>query len=293
MIKVTSCGVALSVEILIVVSALLFTFTSPCACPTALGMSKDDDIDTNRPSFMASPLVVPKGSVQLENGILHQHFQHGVNYFDISETEVRVGLTPKTEFQMFVPNFVLLRKAGTSMTTLSTNGAVNVDSTPSTTQTGVSDLQDIGLKRQFGPYFKDLNVAVIGAVTVPTGDRFVTGPGTQPVLRVPFTKGLTKNWSFCGMQSILLLNSGSDVQYQNFVMLNRAFGARTSAFIEYGGFYTHHQGPLNIFHSGAVRKLNKNNQIDIQFGFGMNRAAPAAFVGAGYSCRFDRLPLLN
>jgi hypothetical protein len=259
-------------------------------------MSKDDDIDTNRPSFMDSPLVVPKGSVQLENGALYQHFQHGVNYFDISETEVRIGLTPKTEFQMFVPNFVLLHSPGASMTTVSNSSLsalTTVNSAPSNTLTGISDLQEIGLKRQVGTHFKDLNVAVIGGVTVPTGNKFVSGTGTQPVLRVPFTKALTKNWSFCGMQSILVLNSGSDVQYQNFVMLNRAFGARTSAFVEYGGFYTHHQGPLNIFHSGAVRKLNKNNQIDIQFGFGMNKAAPAAFVGAGYSCRFDRLPLLN
>ena len=73
-------------------------------------------------------------------------------------------------------------------------------------------------------------------------------------------------------------------------VLNRSIGTRSSVFAEYAGFYTHHLAPLNIAHFGAVRKLNKNNQIDIQFGFGMNKAAPAAFVGAGYSFRFDRLP---
>jgi len=83
------------------------------------------------------------------------------------------------------------------------------------------------------------------------------------------------------------------VQWQNFWMLNRAFGARTSVFIEYAGFFTHHSTPSNIIHFGAVRKLNKNMQVDIQFGFGLNQTAPAAFVGTGYSFRLDRLPLIE
>src|SRR5271155_1934501 len=33
-------------------------------------MDQTDDIDTNRPSFMDSPLVVPKGRLQPENGAL-------------------------------------------------------------------------------------------------------------------------------------------------------------------------------------------------------------------------------
>ena len=63
--------------------------------------------------------------------------------------------------------------------------------------------------------------------------------------------------------------------------------------MEYAGFYTQDVRPINFMHFGAVRKLNKNNQVDIHFGFGLNKTAPSAFVGAGYSFRLDRLPLIE
>jgi Putative MetA-pathway of phenol degradation len=264
------------------------------ASSQAWALESTEDIDTNRPSFMDSPLVVPKGSLQLENGTLYQHFQHGLTYYDIPETEVRLGLTKKTEFQMFVPNWVLLHSVGSSTVNLSNinPSLAAIQTTPSSTRQGVSDLNEIGIKHQLPTLFKDLTVSVIGGVTVPTGRNFISGTGVQPVIRAPWGKALPKNWSINGMQSILVVNSGSDVQWQNFWLLNKTFGTRTSVFIEYAGFYTHGAAPSNIIHFGVVRKLNRHNQIDTHFGFGLNQAAPAAFVGVGYSFRFDGLPLL-
>src|SRR5271163_3222427 len=79
-------------------------------------MDQTDDIDTNRPSFMDSPLVVPKGSLQLENGALFQHFQHGLSTYDMPETELRVGLLKSTEFQVFVPNYTLFHRQSSAAT---------------------------------------------------------------------------------------------------------------------------------------------------------------------------------
>jgi hypothetical protein len=120
----------------------------------------------------------------------------------------------------------------------------------------------------------------------------ISGGGVQPVVRMPWTKGVTKNWSIGGMQSLILID-GRDMQWQNFCLASRAIGKRTSIFLEYAGFYTQQAAPSNIAHFGVVRKVNKNNQVDLQCGFGMNQAAPAAFVGVGYSFRFDRLPLVS
>jgi Putative MetA-pathway of phenol degradation len=272
---------------ILILSLFLALFCSP-----AHALTKDDDIDTNRPSFMDSPLVVPKFSLQLENGTLYQHFQHGVNYWDASETEVRFGLTDRTEFQMFVPNFVLLHSAGfsTAALTNSNPAAVEIQTTPSQTQAGVSDLTEIGIKRQIGPFFKDLNVSIIAGVSPPTGARFISGSGTQPVFRMPWTKQLSKNWQIGGMQSYVLLNSGSGSQYQNFNMIGRSFGSRTFVFTEYAGFYTRHAAPTNIAHFGVVRKVSRNTQIDTHFGFGLNKSSPVAFIGVGYSYRFDKYP---
>ena len=159
--------------LLLVVLTLLTWLVAP---NLALALSKDDDIDTNRPSFMDSPLVVPKGSLQVENGTLYQHFQHGVNYYDLSETELRLGITQRTEFQMFVPQWVMFYTQPSSINSPSfTDAGANVLSTSSSTfQNGVSDITEPGIKHQFGPFFKDLNVSFIGGVTVPTGRRLIS-----------------------------------------------------------------------------------------------------------------------
>jgi hypothetical protein len=255
-------------------------------------LSKDDDIDTNRPSFTDSALVVPKGSLQFENGTTYQHFQHGITNYDIPETEVRLGLTNSTEFQMFVPNWVLLNSPGASTIGLTntkpTSSSVSV---PAGTTSGVADLTEIGIKHQVRPLFKNLTLSAIVGVNAPTGTKPIAQPGAQPVIRTPWSYALNKNWSACGMQSILVVNDWRDVQWQNFWLLCRTFGARTTVFIEYAGFYTHQASPSNIMHFGVVRKLNKNNQVDLHFGFGLDKTAPAAFVGAGYSFRLDRLPI--
>jgi hypothetical protein len=261
---------------------LLLLLSLILALRQAQAMEKTDDIDTNRPSFMNSPLVVPKGSLQFENGGLYQHFDHGLNTYDLPEAEMRLGLTKSIEFQAFVPNYNLYHQQSSAVT-----------DTPDSNRAGVADLQDLGLKIQLPSKIKDLNVAIIGAITIPTGRRLFSNAGVEPAVRVPWGKSLSKNWSIMGQQSILVVDAGRDVEWQNFWMLNRAIGTRSSVFAEYGGFYTKHTIWANIAHFGAVRKLNKNNQIDMQFGFGLNRAAPAAFIGVGYSFRLDRLPVID
>ncbi len=250
--------------------------------PAAFALEKTDDIDTNRPSFMDSPLVVPKGSAQFENGVLCQHFQHGQTTVDLPETEVRLGVTKNVEFQAFVPNYELFHQQSSART-----GQISAD------RDGVSDIQEAGCKFQLPTRFKTINVALIGGVTIPTGRSLISSKGVEPVLRMPWTKQLSKNWSAGGMQSLLIVDAGRDAQWQNFWMISRAFGSRTSVFAEYGGFYTHHNVWTNIAHFGAVRKLNKDSQIDMQWGIGMNNSAPAAFVGAGYSFCLDNLPLID
>jgi hypothetical protein len=245
-------------------------------------LEKTDDIDTNRPSFMDSPLVVPKGSAQFENGVLYQHFQHGQTTVDMPETEVRLGVTKNVEFQAFVPDYELFHQQSSART-----NQISAD------RDGVSDIQEAGFKVQLPSRFKTVNVALIGGVTIPTGRSLISSKGVEPVLRMPWTKQLSKNWSAGGMQSLLVVDAGRDTQWQNFWLISRAIGSRTSLFAEYAGFYTHHNVWTNIAHFGAVRKLNKNSQIDMQWGTGMNRSAPAAFVGAGYSFRLDNLPLID
>lgn len=232
-------------------------------------MEKTDDIDTNRPSFMFSPLVLPRGSIQVENGTVYQHIPHGVTYFDIPETQVRVGWSRRAEFQMFVPMFVLIDRSDRQL-----NAA--------------SNLNEVGIKYQL-PAIKKFQPTVIAALNIPTGNRVILGPGVQPVFRAPWGYPIGK-WSIMGMQSLLVLNSGRDVQYQPDFMLVRSITPRLNAFVEYLGVFTHHARGVSLIHFGSTWKVARHHQLDVHWGFGLNRTAPAAFVGAGYSYRFDWLP---
>lgn len=233
-------------------------------------LTAEDPIDTNRPSFMDSPLVVPQGSLQAENGTLFQGFQHKVWQYDVPETEVRVGLLKNTELQLFVPADYLRH-------------------VPGLTKSYTSDLTEVGIKSHWESKSSKYNIAFIGAVTPPTGSKVISGSGVEGTFRIPWTVAINNNWSIMGMQSLLILNHAKNVQWQPDFMLGRNIGSKTSVFIEYGGFYTTKTLPQSIIHFGAVYKVTPRQQVDVHFGFGMNQAAPSAFVGTGYSVRLDWL----
>lgn len=92
-----------------------------------------------------------------------------------------------------------------------------------------------------------------------------------------------------GMQSLLVINHAQSLQYQPTFMVERCIGQKVNLFTEYAGFFTQGFPPINIAHFGAEYKITRHNQVDMHFGFGMNKAAPAAFIGGGYSYRFDGL----
>jgi len=242
----------------------------PLSGRAALAMDTSQEIDTNRPSFMFSPLAVPRGSVQLESGTLYTGLRHGQWAYDIPETQVRVGLLKKTELQFFVPTFFLSR------------GATSY-------QYRLSDLAEIGLKQQI-PVGSKLNLAVIASVSPPTGSASLAGGGgTIPVIRLPAAYALNDKWSICGMQSVAVLNRGRDTVYQPDFLVCRSFGKEVGVFAEYAGTFTKHHNPINLIHFGATYNISHCQQIDGHFGFGLNESSPSAFVGGGYSVRFDQL----
>lgn len=236
----------------------------------AQALEASEDIDTNRPSFMFSPIVVPKGSLQVESGALFQKFRHGNWYVDAPETQLRLGITKTTELQVFVPQWVMV------------NSAPN-------TLSGGTDIQELGIKQQLRRNPGRFNASAVAGITLPTGNQNLSGQGVQAAFRLPYGLALDSKWSLCGMQSVVLVNGARNVSWQPDVLVCRTLGKRAVGFIEYAGFFTHKVPQINIIHFGTVYKTTKNQQIDAHCGFGMNETAPAYFFGAGYSFRFDHL----
>ena len=93
------------VSLLLGCAVLLTTFAGtrpPCnadQCPTTT-----DEIATDRPDVTNSSLVVPRGSLQAENGV-DWTVRHDANALDGTNTRLRFGVVHCTELLIDLPNY--------------------------------------------------------------------------------------------------------------------------------------------------------------------------------------------
>src|SRR5215472_7817642 len=227
------------------------------------------EIVTDRPDVTESSVVVPKGSLQFENGVTWT-IDHGDQSVDFSETLVRFGLSTRTELRLVIPNYLEdITGAGSS---------------------GFSDIA-VGLKQQLGPLRGGFDVSVIAALSLPTGAKGISSHGFDPFIKFPWSKNLVKGWSLGGMQSFFWNTEGArrNLVWQATVMAEKEISEPWSVFAEYAGDFAQHGGSEEIAHFGTAYRLTPRQQIDCHFGFGVSSAAPEHFVAIGYSVRLDGL----
>jgi hypothetical protein len=130
------------------------------------------EIVTDRPDITESSIVVPKTSLQLENGLTWTAV-HGSEELDGSETLMRLGVLTRTEFRFVLPNYItgIGGREGSS---------------------GFGDA-GVGIKQQLGPLGK-VDLSVIAAVSVPTGAAGISTHGFDPFLKFPWSRELTRSW---------------------------------------------------------------------------------------------------
>jgi hypothetical protein len=143
--------------------------------------AKASEITTDRPDVTEASTVVPVGSLQIENG-LTWNSDRGRRILDLSETLVRIGVSRSTELRVGAPDY-LDGLSGRHLTS------------------GFADVS-VGLKQQLGPLPGKFDLAVIVALTAPTGQRGITSGGFDPFIKFPWSKELTGAWSIGGMQSL-------------------------------------------------------------------------------------------
>jgi hypothetical protein len=122
-------------------------------------------IATDRPAVANSSVVVPVGSVQLENGFLETRSQ-GQSIVDEPETEVHFGVASRTELRFTLPDY---------FHNLSSTGDLG---------SGFGDFA-FGVKEQLGPTLGGFDVSAILFLSVPTGAHTVSSGGYDPGLQVP------------------------------------------------------------------------------------------------------------
>lgn len=230
---------------------------------------RDSEIVTDRPDVTESSIVVPKGSLQLENGLTWTT-DHGSQSFDGSQSLLRFGLFTRTEFRIVVPDYL---------------GGIT-----GTNATGFGDLA-LGMKQQIGPLPGGIDLSVIVALSLPTGASRVSSHGYDPFIKFPWSKDLRTGWSIGGMQSLFWNTDGQrrNGDWEPTFYIEKAITKPWDAFAEYAGDFSQRGGPSEIAHFGTAYRIAPRQQVDFHFGFGISRVAPTRFFAVGYSIRIDKL----
>jgi hypothetical protein len=232
------------------------------------GQSQPDSdvpIATDRPAIAASSIVVPKDTLQAENGFLVTN-NLGQPSFDGPETSVRFGVAGHTELRFSAPDYY--------------HGSGS----------GSGDIA-IGMKQQLGPIPGGFDVSVIVFLSIPTGAEALTSHGYDPGLQLPWSRKLSANWSAAGQFALYWPTQpdSRNLTGESTFLLDRQLTQPLDAFIEYAGDFPQRGGPRHLLHFGAAYKIAPRHQLDIHYGVGLSSAAADRFIGIGYSFRFQAL----
>ena len=226
-------------------------------------------IVTDRPDVTESSIVVPKGSLQFENGITWTT-NHSNQSVDFSETLVRFGISTRMELRVVIPNYF-----------------------KDVTGTNASGFDDIavGVKQQLGPLWGHFDLAVIAALGLPSGADRISSHGYDPFIKLPWSKDLAKGWLLGGMQSLFWNTTAGrrNLVWEPTFMVEKEISGPWSVFAEYAGDFARQGSSKQITHFGTTYRITPKQQIDFHLGFGVSPAEPQHFLAVGYSIRLDRV----
>jgi len=249
--------------------ALLFTAGAPALalageCPTSAS-----EIATDRPDVTNSSLVIPTGSLQMENGI--NTTRRGLDKtFDGTNSRLRLGIANCLEILVDIPSYV---------------GRLKGDA-----DSGFGNVAP-AIKWQFASLPEPWNLSVTAGAGLPTGSPKIAGPGLQPYLQFPWSYEIGGGWGTSGMVTTFFFpaDPANKQTTEATFVLEKKVSERASLFVEYVGDYASHGGSVQLFNTGGGYLLTRTQTIDFHVAFGLNRNSPNYIVGLGYSFRFDDL----
>ena len=244
-------------------------------CAAAMAAEEGDcgnsqtDIATDRPDVTNSSLVVPRGSLQLENGI-NWTTRQSATVIDGSNSRLRVGVAPCIEVLFDLPDYFH-----------SLHGRATA---------GYSDFSP-AIKRQLGHLPGDIELSATVGVEIPTGTARIAGSGYGAYVQFPWSKEIGGGWGLSGMFTAFLLpgEPASNPTLEPKFAIERQVGSRADFFVEYVADHPRRGAASQLFDSGGAFRITPTQQVDFRAGVGLNRAAPDYLFGLGYSFRFDNV----
>ena len=229
-------------------------------------------INTDRPTFTPSVQTIPEGSLQIENGITWNRNSNG-NTVVYPETELRLGLTPENELQVFVPS------------------AATIFQHPNQPYTGIGDGR-IGFKHAFtNPMPYSLKASINGLLSIPMGNSVVSSAGVDPSLGVILAREFTPRFTMTHQTAFGLDTSQTKGKFSINPSLVAAYAItpQLSGFCEYAAFIPIGNTTSHIVDAGVQYIFKQHHAVDARTGVGLFSGEGGAFAGVGYSYRIDGL----
>ncbi len=236
---------------------------------------------TDRPDQTESTAVVSPGSVQLEVGWTLAQSSEGsvrVRSHSVPQSLARIGIVRRLEARVGFAGWMRFAARAARVTSSSS---------------GVGDL-DVGFKYRvtagegLGP-----EVALLGTVTVPTGEDGFGGERVDPLVRIAFSSMLSERVSLgSNVGASWTSTAGAKgtetmVDFLYTLVLGLGISERVGAFAESFGTLAL-EGTGDSRHSldgGFTFQVLDDLQLDVSGGIGINAAAEDWFVGVGLSVR--------
>tara|TARA_B110000046_G_scaffold57595_2_gene64318 strand:+ start:3274 stop:4074 length:801 start_codon:yes stop_codon:yes gene_type:complete len=238
----------------------------------------DNKIITDRPNQTESPNTVPKGTIQIESGLLFER------------SEITSGLSqhrnafPTNLFRIGIAKKLELRVI---------NELVSYNTINNSTQeeigkvTGTENLQ-IGLKYQITNDDAAIVVGLMLEGRVPTGSRGISNRLYGVVSRLSLAYNLPENKSLganLGYNNVNLdFNDEGLVRYgQGNLTYTLVYGVsisdRVGLYVEAFGDYVEFKDWENNMDAGMTYLISDNIQLDYSYGWGLNRVMNYHAVG--------------
>ena len=245
----------------------------------------DDWIQADRPDFTETSNTIGKGRVQVESGYTFTRDGSGavtLNSHSYPEIHLRLGMFAEWFEWRIDQNFNSLRQtqAGVPKPIQSVSGATDFL---------------LGAKFALTEQKKVLpEMAIIFQTTAPVGSRAFTSGKVLPGISYQYGWNLSERYTLAGSfvgNAAVDDDDHSYVQLANSLSLGVNWTKKFGSYFEYIGFYPAGAtsagfGPQYYVDSGFQYKLNKNFQVDIRAGLGLNRVASDYFVGSGFAARY-------
>ena len=224
-----------------------------------------DPIETDRPDFIESSVVVPRGFWQLENGLLAAR-QGGVTALHGTETLLRVSLADRFEWRLGLPN-------------------LEWEQGPGALGAGLADGY-AGIKWQVGP-IDGWELAVIPGTSLPFGAAGRTSGSWDPELKLTFAHDLPSSFDVSGMLAVFWPTAGGArvTNLQPALSVAREVAPRVRVFIEWVGAFNAGQDAGHLAHAGVAWRVGEHVQFDVHAGHGLVGDFPDGFVAMGFSFR--------